>query len=107
MASFKAKFPVLQELFAKNHRGGPLAPPPSGARVNIKSRDKNRFFESFSKILTSHFSIAHDDFNDIDDDLNRKICNCVMKKGLLFATQMLPGAILANYFGSSPKNHTT
>ena len=34
MASFKAKFPVLQELFAKNHRGGPLGPPPSGARVN-------------------------------------------------------------------------
>ena len=34
MASFKAKFPVLQELFAKNHRGGPLPPPPSGARVN-------------------------------------------------------------------------
>ena len=27
MASFKAKFPVLQELFAKNHRGGPLGPP--------------------------------------------------------------------------------
>ena len=35
MASFKSKFPVLQELFAKNHRGGPLAPP-SGARVNIE-----------------------------------------------------------------------
>ena len=36
MASFKAKFPVLQELFAKNHRGGALwaPPPPSGARVN-------------------------------------------------------------------------
>ena len=33
MASFKAKFPVLQELFAKNHRGGPFGPPPSGARV--------------------------------------------------------------------------
>ena len=34
MASFKAKFPVLQELFAKNHRGGAFAPPPpSGARV--------------------------------------------------------------------------
>ena len=32
MASFKAKFPVLQELFAKNHRG-PFALPPSGARV--------------------------------------------------------------------------
>ena len=32
MASFKARFPVLQELFAKNHRG-PFAPPPSGARV--------------------------------------------------------------------------
>ena len=34
MASFKAKFPVLQELFAKNHRGA-LWAPPSGARVNI------------------------------------------------------------------------
>ena len=34
MASFKAKFPVLQELFAKNHRG-PLPPPPSGARVKF------------------------------------------------------------------------
>ena len=33
MASFKEKFPVLQELFAKNLRGGPFAPPPSGARV--------------------------------------------------------------------------
>ena len=33
MASFKAKFPVFQELFAKNHRGA-LWPPPSGARVN-------------------------------------------------------------------------
>ena len=40
---------------------------------NIKSRDKNRFFGNFSKILTSHFSIAHDDFNDIYDDMNRKI----------------------------------
>ena len=29
MATFKAKFPVLQELFAKNHRGG-LWPPPAG-----------------------------------------------------------------------------
>ena len=34
MASFKAKFPVLQELFAKNHRRGAFGPP-SGARVNI------------------------------------------------------------------------
>ena len=33
MASFKAKFPVLQELFAKNHRGALCPPPPSGARV--------------------------------------------------------------------------
>ena len=33
MASFKAKFPVLQELFAKNHGEGALGPP-SGARVN-------------------------------------------------------------------------
>ena len=34
MASFKAKFPVLQELFAKNHRGPFAPPPPSGASVN-------------------------------------------------------------------------
>ena len=32
MASFKAKFPVLQELFAKKHRGA-FGPPPSGAGV--------------------------------------------------------------------------
>ena len=32
MASLKAKFPVLQELFAKKYRA-PLPPPPSGARV--------------------------------------------------------------------------
>ena len=32
MASFKAKFTVLQELFAKNHRGAFGSP--SGARVN-------------------------------------------------------------------------
>ena len=42
---------------------------------NIKTCDKNRFFGNFSKILKSHFSIAHDDFNDIyDDDVNRRIC---------------------------------
>ena len=42
MASFKAKFTVLQELFTKNHRGEDFAPPPStsGARVNryVRSR---------------------------------------------------------------------
>ena len=32
MESFKAKFPVLQELFAKNHRGGPFGPPPPAGR---------------------------------------------------------------------------
>ena len=32
MASFKAKFPVLQELFANNHRVGAQRAP-SGARV--------------------------------------------------------------------------
>ena len=36
MASFKAKFPVLQELFAKNHRGGPLGPPPPAGRGLIR-----------------------------------------------------------------------
>ena len=28
------------------------------------------FFPKNSKILTSHFSIAYDDFNDIYDDMN-------------------------------------
>ena len=41
MASFKAKFPVLQELFAKNHRGG--------ARVNIGT---NRASATFCGIAT-------------------------------------------------------
>ena len=31
MASFKAKFPVLQELFAKNHR----PPPPAGRGLKV------------------------------------------------------------------------
>ena len=41
MASFKAIFPVLQELFAKNHRGEALwPPPPSGARVKSRAQGK-------------------------------------------------------------------
>ena len=47
MASFKAKFPVLQELFAKNHRGGgPFGPPQRGEGYecskfdNIMGRNK-------------------------------------------------------------------
>ena len=35
MASFKAIFPVLQELFAKNHGGGPLGPPPAGRGLMV------------------------------------------------------------------------
>ena len=36
MASFKAKFPVPQELFAKNHRGGPFGPsPPAGRGLTV------------------------------------------------------------------------
>ena len=34
MASFKAKFPVLQELFAKNHRGA-LWARPAGRGLSI------------------------------------------------------------------------
>ena len=36
MASFKAKFPVLQELFAKNHRGA-LWPPQRGEGYHISA----------------------------------------------------------------------
>ena len=43
MASFKAKFPVFQELFAKNHRGAKA--PPSGARVKGRSHIKERSSE--------------------------------------------------------------
>ena len=35
MASFKAKFPVLQEIFAKNHRGAFWAPQ-RGEKMNGK-----------------------------------------------------------------------
>ena len=38
MASFKAKFPVLQELFFEKPQGGPL--PPSWARVNMIFKEK-------------------------------------------------------------------
>ena len=38
MASFKAKFPVLQELFEKNHRGGgPFGPPSPAGRGLIRA----------------------------------------------------------------------
>ena len=36
MASFKAKFPELQELFAKNHRGALWPPPPPAGRGLIR-----------------------------------------------------------------------
>ena len=35
MASFKAKFQVLQELFAKNHRGPLALPPPAGRGLRV------------------------------------------------------------------------
>ena len=44
MASFKAKFPALQELFAKNHRGaqGPFGPPPPAGRGLKRNQRKKR-----------------------------------------------------------------
>ena len=55
MASFKTKFPVLQELFAKNHRG-PLCPP-SGARVNRVRGLKLTYRPSFIKIANGRAKI--------------------------------------------------
>ena len=49
MASFKAKFPVLQELFAKNHRGA-LWPPPSGARVKGTGPSSISFFSNIPEL---------------------------------------------------------
>ena len=49
MASFKAKFPVLQELFAKNHRGDPLGPPPAGRGLTSVAVLQHRVF-SFRSI---------------------------------------------------------
>ena len=54
MASFKAKFPALQELFLKNHRGALCPPPPSGARV--KSHMK-LILESFNLDTTIDIAI--------------------------------------------------
>ena len=51
MASFKAKFPVLQELFAKNHRGPFGSPPPSGARVK-KFRTKDDMYDFRCSLFT-------------------------------------------------------
>ena len=63
MASFKAKFPVLQELFAKNHRGGPFGPPPPAGRglnwpffVHIYKFENLTFFDltlTFPSLKTS------------------------------------------------------
>ena len=52
MASFKVKFPVLQELFAKNHRGGPLAPPPAGRGLTDFDALKSGFRVIFAVHLT-------------------------------------------------------
>ena len=52
MASFKAKFPVLQELFAKNHRGGGLWAPLQ--RGEGSQRDYNQLL--FTKSLNYAFN---------------------------------------------------
>ena len=63
MASCKAKFPVLQELFAKNHRGAlaPPPPPPSGARVNKRSLPDMWLLEGviFQLIPAASFNGVH------------------------------------------------
>ena len=60
MASFKAKFPVLQELFAKNHRGGALwAPPPAGRGLknNVPTLQNVYFADTARNIIFSSFSL--------------------------------------------------
>ena len=59
MASFKAKFPVLQELFAKNHRGGPLGPPAGRG-----------LFDSDSLTRIGLFDINDDDVRHIFTDVH-------------------------------------
>ena len=58
MASFKAIFPVLQELFAKNHRGGgPFGPPPPAGR-GLRAGSvtwKEACFEVNAAAGTAHF----------------------------------------------------
>ena len=54
MASFKEKFSVLQELFAKNNRGRALwPPPPSGARVKAACRTKRGPSQNFRTLFLS------------------------------------------------------
>ena len=86
MASFKAKFPILQELFAKNHRG-PLSPPAGrglkqqllwyyrtkqqGERVSTKSSSSAPQLTQITKYatyFTSYFIICVNCGAD-DDDL--------------------------------------
>ena len=61
----------------------------------MKSRDN--FFNFFENFDIAFLSIAHDDCNDIYDDVNCRICiclYCVIKEGILFTTRTLPGAII-------------
>ena len=75
MASFKAKFPVLQELFAKNNRGGALwAPPPSGARVKVH------------KLVIEAFSICTEPSSGTGID----VFNWFMERALVDQTQPVP-----------------
>ena len=58
MASFKAKFPVLQELFAKNHRGAFAPPPPAGPGLKyeiILCGDVIILYMQFSSLFSAHF----------------------------------------------------
>ena len=56
MASFKAKFPALQELFEKKHRGrGPLGPPAGrGLNICILVFDFVRTKEAIKKLFMYH-----------------------------------------------------
>ena len=59
MASFKAKFPVLQEPFAKNHRGGPLAPPAGRGLIGKEVITSEREARSeFLLIYTKNLSMS-------------------------------------------------
>ena len=58
MASFKAKFPVLQELFAKNHRGGPCGARDNRGQGHLRSPGKKRSSKKFRDLEVRYMFIG-------------------------------------------------
>ena len=100
MTSFKAKFPVLQELFAKNHRGGPLGPPPSGARVNGRlTRER-----SFKAELDAATFTCNSPQLPVSGDFNRRRWRESLKYRSFWLARPCSGTTMPIFMIFSPNN---